>query len=106
MSGSSGRQRVPNDIFDHILICVPPQDTIEKFDRIVAPMFEIVSLNAKENNILASIRGMLLPKLLSGEIRVKVDVEKEFPEETKKLEEIKEEKAKVQKSILEWAEHA
>ena len=102
MSGSSGRQRVPNDIFDYIMISVPPSSVVNKFDMIVHPLFRLITVNAKENNILARLRDNLLPKLLSGEIRVKVDVEKEFPEETKKLEEISEEKVKLQESLEKW----
>ena len=102
MSGSSGRQRVPNDIFDYIMISVPPSSVVNKFDMIVHPLFQLITVNAKENNILARLRDNLLPKLLSGEIRVKVDVEKEFPEETKKLEEIGKEKVKFQETLEKW----
>jgi Restriction endonuclease S subunits len=102
MSGSSGRQRVPVDIFDRILIPVPPEEVIKEFDKLASPLFEMIKVNAKENLVLARIRDALLPKLLSGEIRVKVDVEKEFPEETRKLEEIKEKKAKIQVSLEKW----
>lgn len=33
-------------------------------------MFEVLSTNAKENQSLVQIRGALLPKLMSGEVRV------------------------------------
>lgn len=82
-------------------IVIPPSPILEKFDNIVKPLFEKIVLNQQETLTLSKMRDSLLPKLLSGEVRAKVDVEKEFPKETKKLEEIKEEKAKVQKSILE-----
>ena len=58
-------------------------------------------MNAKEAHVLEQIRDALLPKLLSSEIRVKVDVEEEFPEQTKRLEEMKEGKTKIQKSLIE-----
>jgi type I restriction enzyme S subunit len=105
MSGSSGRQRVPDDIFDRILIPVPPEEVIKEFNNIASPLFEMITVNAKENLVLARIRDALLPKLLSGEIRVKVDVEEEFPEETKKLEDIGRKKAKIQVSLEEWLRH-
>jgi type I restriction enzyme S subunit len=105
MSGSSGRQRVPDDIFDRILIPVPPEEVIKEFNNIASPLFEMITVNAKENLVLARIRDVLLPKLLSGEIRVKVDVEEEFPEETKKLEDIGRKKAKIQVSLEEWLRH-
>ena len=70
MTGSSGRQRVPNECFDHLLISAPPYYIIEDFDNIVHPMFEVISTNAKENQSLMQNRDALLPKLMSGEIRV------------------------------------
>jgi len=106
MSGSSGRQRVPNDIFDYIMICVPPPEIVDKFNSIVHPLFELITINAKENRVLTQIRDALLPKLLSGEIRVKVDIEEEFPKETKKLVEIKKEKARIRKTLLDYFEGA
>jgi type I restriction enzyme S subunit len=102
MSGSSGRQRVPDDIFDHILIPIPPDEIVKKFDNIANPLFEIITINSNENRVLTQIRDALLPKLLSGEIRIKVDVEKEFPEQVKKLEEIGKEKVKLQGSLDMW----
>jgi type I restriction enzyme S subunit len=102
MSGSSGRQRVPDDIFDHILISIPPDEIVKKFNIIAHPLFEMITTNAKENQILTQIRDALLPKLLSGEIRVKVDLEKEFPEQVKKLKEIREEEVKLQGSLDRW----
>jgi type I restriction enzyme S subunit len=105
MSGSSGRQRVPDDIFDRILIPVPSEEVIKEFNNIASPLFEMITVNARENLVLARIRDALLPKLLSGGIRVKVDVEEEFPEETKKLEDIGRKKAKIQVSLEEWLRH-
>ncbi|MCX8009554.1 MAG: restriction endonuclease subunit S, partial [Ignavibacteria bacterium] len=89
----------PEDILNYKFV-LPQEEWQNKFAKIADSIFELKIQKFKENEILSSIRDTLLPKLLSGEIRVKVDIEKEFPEETKKLEEIEEEKAKVQKSIL------
>jgi type I restriction enzyme S subunit len=71
MTGSSGRQRVPNECFDHLLVSAPPYYIIKDFDNILRPMFEVISTNAKENQSLIQIRDILLLKLMSGEIRVK-----------------------------------
>ena len=48
MTGSSGRQRVPNDFFDDFVIVVPPEHLLKKFDGIVAPLFEKITNNTKE----------------------------------------------------------
>lgn len=43
----------------------------EKFSNFVAPLFTRLRGNSDENKTLASTRDLLLPKLMSGEIRVK-----------------------------------
>jgi type I restriction enzyme S subunit len=84
------------------IIIPQPLSIIENFNKIVGPLFKKIVLNQEETATLDSIRDSLLPKLLSGEIRVKVDVEKEFPEEVKKLKEIEEEKVKLQGPLDKW----
>jgi type I restriction enzyme S subunit len=70
MTGSSGRQRVPNDFFDGFMIAVPPNDLLGKFDSLVAPMSEKITNNIRESRSLKAIRDNLLPRLMSGKIRV------------------------------------
>jgi type I restriction enzyme S subunit len=91
----------PEDILSYKL-ALPPQDWQARFVKVADSTFELLIHNFRESCILEKIRDMLLPKLLSGEIRVKVDVEKEFPEQVKKLEEIGKEKVKLQESLGMW----
>lgn len=58
-----------------IPITSPPPETSERFQGIVAPMFERRLLLEKENICLADLRDTLLPKLISGELRI-ADAEK------------------------------
>ena len=46
------------------------QSDVEKFTEIVTPMFEIRGRNLKESERLASLRDTLLPKLMSGELKL------------------------------------
>lgn len=46
------------------------QTDVEKFTEIVTPMFEIRGRNLKESERLVSIRDTLLPKLMSGELKL------------------------------------
>ena len=46
------------------------QSDVEKFTEIVTPMFEIRGRNLKESERLSSIRDSLLPKLMSGELKL------------------------------------
>lgn len=55
---------------DSALVCLPTPDVMSAADAIVAPLFaKIVALHL-ENQTLASLQDTLLPKLMSGELRV------------------------------------
>lgn len=58
---------------------MPTSELFLRFDAIVASLFEKMLLNNDEKQNLTSIRDTLLPKLLSGGIRVK-DAEKVLEE--------------------------
>jgi type I restriction enzyme S subunit len=45
-------------------------DKIKEYHQLVKPMFENIINNKIENQNLSEIRDSLLPKLMSGEIRV------------------------------------
>ena len=52
-----------------------PMQDVEKnrlldYNRIVTPVFKQIGKNMAENNRLASIRDVLLPKLMSGELKI------------------------------------
>lgn len=51
---------------------LPPAERIAEFERIVAPMFDQQEILFEESRTLAELRDALLPKLLSGELRVPV----------------------------------
>jgi len=51
-------------------ILIPSDDTIEEFERIVAPMDAIIRNNYDEICRLQKIRDYLLPRLMSGELDV------------------------------------
>jgi type I restriction enzyme S subunit len=61
--------------FRPISVLVPAKDVLSAFIRQVEPLHQRVVANLRESQTLAAIRDSLLPKLLSGEIRVK-DAEK------------------------------
>lgn len=56
-------------------VIVPKIEVMNQFNKIVEPFFMRITENLKESHTLAAIRDALLPKLLSGELRVK-DAEK------------------------------
>ncbi len=56
--------------FNEMEITLPSQNIILQFEEAVKPIFEKMLLIAEENQTLTQIRNGLLPKLMSGKIRV------------------------------------
>ncbi|MGH8006734.1 MAG: restriction endonuclease subunit S [Candidatus Binatia bacterium] len=71
MTGSSGRQRVPAESLAHYMLAAPPEQVAKRFGSFVRRLFARASAAAHQSRTLAALRDTLLPKLLSGEIRVK-----------------------------------
>ena len=53
-----------------IELTIPSREILDKFSEIVNPIYEQLINNKAENQALAALRDLLLPKLMSGEIRV------------------------------------
>ncbi|SHL28276.1 type I restriction enzyme, S subunit [Desulfatibacillum alkenivorans DSM 16219] len=72
MTGSSGRQRVPATSLESFCIAIPTFDSgiFQALGNFLAPIFNYMKQTMLENRILANMRDALLPKLISGEIRV------------------------------------
>ena len=58
--------------FRTLPVLVPPQSLLDEFQRQVEPLHRRVVSNLEESRTLAELRDALLPKLLSGELRVPV----------------------------------
>lgn len=56
--------------FGKIEVIIPSTKIMLEFTELVKPIFELILLNQKENNILGNLRESLLPKLMSGEIDI------------------------------------
>ncbi|MXW91199.1 MAG: restriction endonuclease subunit S [Rhodospirillaceae bacterium] len=67
---SKSHQRVPPKSLRRRDILSGKISVFEKFDEIVAPMLERVVVRRVEAHTLASLRDALLPRLISGEIRL------------------------------------
>nr|WP_320114674.1 restriction endonuclease subunit S [uncultured Desulfuromonas sp.] len=82
MVGSSGRQRVQNICFDDFYIGSPNNGLIfENYHGTCDPMFKRMTFLKDEIVELAKLRDTLLPKLLSGELRIP-DAEKQIEKVT------------------------
>ena len=56
-----------------MVVTSPPFNLIEKFEAEVGPMDHKIRANASEIALLERKRDTLLPKLMSGEVRVQMD---------------------------------
>jgi len=54
-----------------ISLLIPPREILDNFYNLVGSMYKQLVKNAEENQKLASLRDLLLPKLMSGKILVK-----------------------------------
>lgn len=67
---TSSRQRVQPSSITQLDVLIPPPKRIEQFAEWVGPMYKRRWLNMRQSRTLAEIRDTLLPRLISGEIRV------------------------------------
>ena len=51
-------------------IIIPPDEGINEFEDTSSKLMSILEQNNKESKILSTLRDTLLPKLMSGEIKV------------------------------------
>ena len=51
-------------------VAVAPLKSMQEFDAVIAPLFEQFVRNSQQSRTLAQLRDTLLPKLISGELRI------------------------------------
>lgn len=56
--------------FKPIPVVVPTEDVLAAYRKVVKPLYDAITSNARQNEQLSSLRDTLLPKLLSGEIKL------------------------------------
>jgi type I restriction enzyme, S subunit len=69
-------QEISKKSFRPLPVIVADQQIHQQFDSLVEPLFQKIVANERESRALAQTRDLLLPKLMSGEIRVR-DAERE-----------------------------
>ena len=53
-------------------VLFPPYNCIERYEEIAGPFLQKVNIKRTDNTALAGLRDTLLPRLVSGEVRVNV----------------------------------
>jgi len=71
VTGTSGsHQRVKPEHLLNLDVVKPPISIVEAFTQITQPLHAKIAANRQEGQTLAELRDTLLPKLMSGEVRV------------------------------------
>ena len=70
MSGTSGRQRVQNDVLGRYPVVVPSAEVAGSFGEVVGGIQQKIAANHQQAQTLASLRDTLLPRLISGQLRL------------------------------------
>lgn len=70
-AGGSTFPEISKQNFRTMLLLAPPDEVLSAFEKRVVPLYDKMSANLRQSSTLAAVRDALLPKLLSGETRVK-----------------------------------
>lgn len=70
LSGGSTFAELTKGTFKRIKILTPPQSLIDRFDDLVRPMFQEMESLLRSNRRLKESRDALLPRLISGKLKV------------------------------------
>ncbi len=69
-TGSTGQTELPRERVKSLELLLPDDETLCRFHRLIQPIAESMVARQEENQRLAEVRDALLPKLMSGEIKV------------------------------------
>lgn len=69
-TGSTGQTELPRDRIKMMELLLPDNETLDRFNAVIAPMATAIVSNQRENQKLAVLRDTLFPKLISGELDV------------------------------------
>lgn len=68
--GSTGQTELSRSRLMQLLLVVPPKEILYKFDQIVVPLRQKFSANIQQIRTLSILRDTLLPRLISGQLRL------------------------------------
>lgn len=64
-------QEISKSAFKTIELIIPPKARVKEFDSVVEPLFEKIKTNQLQTQSLTKLRDTLLPKLMSGEVKIR-----------------------------------
>jgi type I restriction enzyme, S subunit len=73
LTTGSALQQLPVGKLKKAKLIIPPDNVINEFNKLTGILIDKIILNSDEVEVLATTRNVLLPKLMSGEIRVPIE---------------------------------
>ena len=70
LAGGSTFPELTKGTFKRLQVLTPPAQLVVSFDRIVSPQFQAIETLLKVNERLKATRDALLPRLISGKLKV------------------------------------
>ncbi|MCW5284314.1 restriction endonuclease subunit S [Verminephrobacter eiseniae] len=70
MAHGSVFSTITRQTFDAVRFVLPPEPVLQQFERTATSVFDAIFGNGNDSRSLARLRGTLLPKLISGELRI------------------------------------
>lgn len=70
LNAGSAVPSMTTDILNAMELCIPDEETLNRFESVVGPMYVAMQHNTEESKKLAAARDTLLPRLMSGELDV------------------------------------
>jgi type I restriction enzyme, S subunit len=92
----AAQQNINQQIIKDMRVITPPPEIAKMFQSKMLPLYNLIVANAKQSRLLEGVRGSLLPKLFSGELRPFGGAERRDEQHSKKRPEI-------QKKLLDWS---
>lgn len=61
---------INKEAFSSIQCALPPRELVERFEALCKPLDDHIEEDERESRTLAALRDTVLPRLMSGELRV------------------------------------
>jgi type I restriction enzyme, S subunit len=72
MNVGSAVPSMTTEILNNMPLDLPPNEVFERFEKAVSPLYSKIKSNQTQIRTLTALQDTLLPKLMSGELRVKI----------------------------------
>ncbi len=72
MNVGSAVPSMTTEILNNMPLDIPPKKVFEKFEGAVVPLYSKIKSNQTQIRTLTALRDTLLPKLMSGEVRIEI----------------------------------